>query len=291
MSEGTTQLPKTDGGVEKQDLLMTLTGPEEALLLRKCIRKVHEQDPKNLIFASLAELIGDDTEPLPPTPPFVDVTARFRGRGMRNRGGMLRGRGRGRGRPNSREYGSRGFDDKGSSNAVSPDLLKPPPPLESMQEFFASVQDLEINERNAKVQQRMQELMNENKQLRETNRKLAHQARLSDLADQESIKNKPMNVNAKEFKMGDQKEEKDGKNIKEVSYQDFVQMRRQEQDYEEMIAEQMYLEELEMRRYQDMYRHDQYGVDSHPSSRYYDYGKYSQDYHDYGYWDKQAARQ
>jgi hypothetical protein len=52
--------------------------------------------------------------------------------------------------------------------------------------------------------------------------------------------------------------------------EDFVQMRRQEQSYEEMIAEQMYLEELEMRRFQHMYQ------DEYDSQYYqdYDYGSY-----------------
>lgn len=261
----------------KAELLKSLTVDTSCLMLRKCIRKLHESDPEHSLCEALTQIMGEDPEPLPQTPPFVDTFARFRGRG-RGRGRGMRGRGgRGRGRPNSR-----GNNSQNEMDDDLPALLedaRPPPARESMQEFFAEIEDLPDKERNQMIQTCMQELMSENKSLREANRKLAHKARLTDFPEEDvvpaSIKSKPMNANAKEFEMRPKsevsKEEGVSKGkIQELRYEDFVQMRRQEQSYEEMIAEQMYLEELEMRRFQHMYQ------DEYDSQYYqdYDYGSY-----------------
>jgi len=269
----------TEVKTSKEELLKSLTTETSALMLRKCIREAHNADEKQIVFATLVDLLGEDQEPLPATPPFVDVHTRMRGRGRgRNLRGGRGGRGRGRGRPNSRgqEYGGPRESDTNSKPSSPLDLGRPPVPRESMQEFFAEIENLPNDQRNKMIQTCIQELITENKVLREANRTLSHKARLTDapqefVAQGKSIKSTPMNVNAEEFKMRPD-EEKSEKNahIKELRYQDFVQMRRQEQSYEEMIAEQMYLEELEMRRYHESY--DEYGAD--PYVDYYrgDYG-------------------
>jgi len=267
-SEANTEVKKT-----KEELLKSLTTESSALMLRKCIRDAHAADEKQIVFATLVDLMGEDPEPLPATPPFVDVHARMRGRG---RGRNMRGGrgGRGRGRPSARGQGYGPQSDTNSAPSSPLDLGRPPVPRESMQEFFAEIENLPNDQRNKMIQTCIQELITENKVLREANRTLSHKARLTESPPAKSIKSTPMNVNAEEFKMRPS-EEKSEKNthIKELRYQDFVQMRRQEQSYEDMIAEQMYLEELEMRRYHESY--DEYGADP-----YVDY--YRGGYADYG---------
>lgn len=95
-------------------------------------------------------------------------------------------------------------------------------------------------------------------------------------------KSKPMNALAPEFHVSPDKNKESFAPLpgdlpnnaelppvgddKDLSYEDFVRLRRfererelEELEYEEMLAEQMYLEEMEMRRYQEMENLDRYG--------------------------------
>jgi len=164
-----------------------------------------------------------------------------------------------------------------------------PPGRESMHDFFKDIETLPDEERNHMIQVCIKELIEENKLLRDANRRLVQKHRnfpgmpsptpkslpVPETKDQSSPNatqlekdvskislngKKPMNAQAPEFQMKSPsaaiaplphelyKQQNDPENMR---YEDYVRMRRAEQDrvqYEEMVAEQMYLEELEMRQ-------------------------------------------
>jgi len=304
-----------------ESLLQELKTDNEALMLRKVARKMHADNPQLPVIKSLVEIMGDDPEPLPKTPTFVDYsnfnTRAPRGRG-RGRGNM---RGRGRVTPiRGRRYPAQGsawretrpkvtIEHKPLPEGAAPkherpddmmNLKKPnnrdvPPARESMQDFFKDIETLPDSERNRMIQVCIKELIEENKLLRDANRRLVQkhrsfpgsspssnskpekkefkdfkpekpktEAELAQLEkDVRSISlngKKPMNAHAPEFEMKSKssaaiaplphelyKQQLDPENMR---YEDYVRMRRAEQErhqYEEMVAEQMYLEELEMR--------------------------------------------
>jgi len=159
------------------------------------------------------------------------------------------------------------------------------PPRESMQDFFKDIETLPDAERNRMIQVCIKELIEENKLLRDANRRLVQKQRVypQEFAPPEKKeegprlhpadvrqKSKNLNVHAAEFEMSEPSaaamaplphelyENQHGSGVNDsetLRYEDFVRMRREERDrheFEEMVAEQMYLEEMEMRRFHEM---------------------------------------
>jgi hypothetical protein len=153
------------------------------------------------------------------------------------------------------------------------------PPRESMQDFFKDIETLPDAERNRMIQVCIKELIEENKLLRDANRRLVQKQRVypQEFAPSEKKeegprlhpadvrqKSKNLNVHAAEFEMSEPSaaamaplphelyENQHGSGVNDsetLRYEDFVRMRREERDrheFEEMVAEQMYLEEMEM---------------------------------------------
>ena len=48
----------------KAELLKSLTVDTSCLMLRKCIRKIHECDPQHSLCEALTEIMGEDPEPV-----------------------------------------------------------------------------------------------------------------------------------------------------------------------------------------------------------------------------------
>jgi len=336
-----------DVKIPPKKLLNDLQTNQEALMLRKCIHKMVLAYTNNAVFRLLSDLMGPDTQELPKTPPFKDA---FSYRDRENRGGRARGRGRrGRGQYNIRG-GRRAWGSNERPKISSPqqntnqenrrqpetrrenvrENIQDAPesrelmrndisiaPRQSMHSFFKDIDNLPEKERNHMIQVCIKELIEENKSLREANRRLvqkqrsfppgypeprhpprseelrkpakSEEARLPEeltMKKETAPKLHPedvrrgkhkMNADAPEFQMTAPEEKAassdpsiaplphelyENQNMKneELRYQDLVRMRR-DIEYEEMLAEQWYIEEMEARRH-EMYGHEQgYGAD------------------------------
>lgn len=303
-------------------LLSQLKSDRQAMMLRKVARKMQSAQP-NRVLNALVAIMGEDPEPLPRTPTFSHSNnyaprGRGRGRGMRGRGARVNIRGPRYEHSNQNAWRNRNPQERETkapieqkpfhgNNSGKVDsfpkekkAIENPrfevedakiPQRESMQDFFKDIETLPDAERNRMIQICIKELIEENKLLRDANRKLVQKQRIypsgvafesQEMVDKQEAeprlhpadvrqKSKNLNVHAAEFEMSteasaaamaplphelyENQNQRMGADNETLRYEDFVRMRRKERDrheYEEMVAEQMYLEEMEMRRFHEL---------------------------------------
>jgi len=335
------EIPDECNAESSMDLLQSLKSEGQAMMLRKVVRTLHANNSNNVLSA-IVNIMGDDPEPLPRTPTFhADSFSQRKSRGGSSRRGRnnlpIRNnmpiRNTGMRYDPSKQNAWRARQDskvnieqkpiRGTSNAAKerfdnekntiqnqPRFDKEEstaiPPRESMQDFFSDIETLPDAERNRMIQICIKELIEENKLLRDANRRLVQKQRVFPngvafsneertaipptpmqpkeekvpkedeprLHPADVRQKKKLNADAAAFEMSSEaamaplphelyetQHSMPGQDAESLRYEDFVRIRRDERahhEYEEMVAEQMYLEEMEMRRFHEM-ELDMYG--------------------------------